>query len=238
MLNSQDDIDDAVGSFHGACLLGTLLTQTANGGELTWHIEPVPPGSGPAAASISTFGGPNDEPCVMWGAGTPGTQQIYVVYHQGLPDTQTFYYYDDPDLELIKEWNTIEETRIVGADGDIGETDDTLMTNNGDFADWTQRDCSSIPEVPNDGNPLTSDIGFCDNANLDGLTVQQEGTFVVNSAGGTTFIRADGRGFIDYTMGHHADAGGTYEGPVDGAAQTYSVSGDCGSVRLEDPSDG
>ncbi|MEO8458038.1 MAG: hypothetical protein ABI559_09515, partial [Chloroflexota bacterium] len=53
-----------------------------------------------------------------------------------------------------------------------------------------------------------------------------------------TFVRADGRGFIDYTMGHHADAGGAYTGPVDGAQQTYSVSGPCGSVRLEDPTTG
>jgi hypothetical protein len=235
VLNSQDDIDDAIGSFHGACLLGTLLTFTANNGDLTWHIEPVPPGSGPAPASVSTFGGQFDEPCVMWGAGTTGTQQIYVVYHEGEADETTFFFDTTPNLPLIKEWNTIDSTSIIGADGDVGATDDTLFSNTGDFADWIDRDCSINPAAPGGGDP--PDLGFCDNANLDGLTMQQSGSIIVN-ASNPTRIRADGRGFIDYTMGHHADAGGTYEGPVDGAAQTYSVSGDCGSVRLEDPSTG
>ena len=67
--------------------------------------------------------------------------------------------------------------------------------------------------------------GDCALSNLDGLTMQVESSFFLNRNSGT-FINADGRTFIDYTMGHHSDAGGAYEGPVDGAQQTYAMSGD------------
>ena len=244
VLSGQDDIDDALGSFHGACILGSLLTFAANNGDITWHIDAVP-GPGPVAAGVSTFAGPNGEPCVMWSAGTPGTQQIYAVYHQGLPDQFTFWWDTNPNLPLIKEWNTIDSTRIVSVptpDGDLGETRPTALDkikgNTGGAADWVNRDCSTVPLVPNVPLVTASGVGGdCVLANLDGLTLPIEASMILNpNTGG--FIKAAGRVFIDYTMGHHADAGGAYTGPVDGAQQTYTVSGDCGSVRLENPTTG
>jgi hypothetical protein len=230
VLSGQDDVDDAQGSFHGACILGSLLTDAANHSDITWHIDAVP-GPGPVAAGVSTFAGPNGEPCVMWSAATPGTQQIYAVYHQGLADQVTFWWDTNPNLPLIKEWNTIDSTRIVTTTGDLGDSPaDRIIGNTDGAADWSQRDCSMVPLVPSDG-------GDCALANLDGLTLPIEASMLTGGNSGS-FIRAAGRTFIDYTMGQHSDAGGAYTGPVDGARQTYAVSGDCGSVRLEDPTDG
>ena len=230
VLPGQDDIDDAQGSFHGACIIGSLLTFAANNGAITWHIDGVP-GPGPVAAGVSTFAGPNGEPCVMWSVGTPGTQQITAVYHEGLPDQVRFWWKANPNLPLIKEWNTIDSTRIVSTTGNLGDDPaDVIAGNTGGADNWTARDCSTLPLVPANG-------GDCVSANLDSLTLPVEGSFILNSNTGS-FIKADGSTFIDYTMGHHSDAGGAYTGPVDGAQQTYTISGDCGSIRIEDPATG
>lgn len=34
----QDDVDDAIGSFHGACIEGSTLTFAANNAEITWTM--------------------------------------------------------------------------------------------------------------------------------------------------------------------------------------------------------
>ena len=246
LLKNQDDVDDAQGSFHGACIEGSGLTFAANNTQITWSITPV--AGGPLPASVTPFSGPTGEPCVAWGAGSTGTQQITATWTSGTT-TVTFYFngsceagiclqhpstdrveIDNP-LPLIKEWNTIDSTRIVTTTGNLGDLpSDRIAGNTGGAANWVQRNCSTIPLVPAGG-------GDCVLANLDGLTLPVEGSFILNSNNGS-FIKADGRTFIDYTMGHHADAGGAYTGPVDGASQTYTVSGDCGSVRIEDPHDG
>jgi hypothetical protein len=252
VLPGQEDNDDAIGSFHGACIIGSLLTQAVNGVDITWHIDAVPPGVGPVAASVSTFAGPNGEPCVMWGAATTGTQQITAIYHEGLADQFKFWWDTNPNLPLIKEWNTIDSTRIVSTTGDLGfDPAGVIAGNTGGAADWVNRDCSTVPLVPATPAPGGGD---CILANLDSLTMPVEASFILNPNSGS-FIKAAGHTFIDYTMGHHADAGGAYTGPVDGASQTYcngtlsalsstgtytcsATGSDCGSIRLEDPTDG
>ncbi|MEX2390972.1 MAG: hypothetical protein WD904_05185 [Dehalococcoidia bacterium] len=246
ILLGQDDLDDATGSFHQACIINGSLTHAGNSTQITWDIVPQSGSPLPNPVSVTELAGPLGEPCVRWSTGFTGTQSITAVYDNGVGPAVTFYWdgycveagdctaVDDDDdatgtepdedpvpLPLVKEWNDIDETRIVAASGIVG---DTLFDNSGDLGDWADRDCSLIPVDP----------GFCADANLDGLTLQQEATFT--SPG--TLILAPERSFIDYTFGSHSDAGGIYDGPVDGAEQTYTISGDCGSVRLEDPQNG
>ena len=241
----QDDVDDAIGSFHAACIEGSDLTFAANGADITWSIIPVAGGPTPNPPGGQGFAGPNNgEPCTKWGAGTTGTQNITATYAPGAPSPSINYYWNeycvsgdgcfdssndsttDGPLPLIKEWNTIDFTKIIGVSGDVG---DNLNDNSGELAAWSSRDC------------VDSD-GFCGRANLDGTTRDISGVLFPFAgkdcppfSGGC--ISANGASFIDYTMGSHSDAGGAYSGPVDGAQQTYRVEGDCGSVRLEEPTE-
>ena len=168
----------------------------------------------------------------MWSVGTTGTQQITGGLTTRVCRDQVEFWWDtNPNLPLIKEWNTIDSTRIVTTTGNLGDNPaDEIAGNTGGAATWTARDCSTLPPTPTNG-------GDCVKANLDTPTMPVEGSFILNSNNGS-FIKADGRTFIDYTMGHHADAGGAYTGPVDGAQQTYTISGDCGSIRMENPTTG
>lgn len=236
----QTDIDDAIGSFHGACIIGSGLTYAANGAQITWSITPV--AGGPAPASVQGFAAEGGgEPCVMWGAGSTGTQQITATYAPGgLSPSVNFYWnmfcvagggcFDSEGaattagpLPLIKEWNTIDFTKIISSTGNVG---DTLPANTLGLADWVARDC-------------IDSVGLCGQANLDGTTKNIAGVLMPNGN-----VSATGATFIDYTMGSHDDAGGAYDGPVDGAQQTYTLvdpvgSDDgCGSVRLENPTTG
>jgi hypothetical protein len=227
----QDDIDDATGSFHAACLEGSSLTFAANNAQITWTITAV--NGGPVAQSQTSFAGPGPngvDPCVMWAAGGTGTQNITATYSNGL-FSETFYWNGNCSAgvctlnpaaggpqPLIKEWNTINFTKIIGATGNVG---DTLTDNTLELGNWVARDC-------------VDSVGFCGRANLNGTTKDISGVLMPN---GTT-VSANGASFIDYTMGSHNDAGGAYDGPVDGAQQTYTISGDCGSVRLENPTQG
>lgn len=238
LLIEMDDPDDAIGSFHQACIVNVLdpaspgLTN-ADAPDITWDIEPII-GASPVAASVTEVAGPNGEACVRWGSAYTGAQQITATWDNGVAPAVTFYWdsycvegdtcYDADDgsttdvvpLELVKEWNTIDYTKIVAADGDVG---DTLDDNTGQL----------------DLNPSTQrDATLHQNANVDGTTVDVEGVLIIGPAG-FGHVDADGTSFVEYVFGAHNDAGGFYSGPVDGVEQTFSVSGDCGSVRLEDP---
>jgi hypothetical protein len=97
--------------------------------------------------------------------------------------------------------------------------------NTSQLAAWTARD----------GNDCTAAASFCSGADVNGLTRTQ---------GGTTFIAPPGQGkllvsglsFIEYALGSHVN----YNGPVDGAVQTFSIGSDssCGTVRVEHPTTG
>lgn len=225
IISPQDDPDDATGSFHEACIIGSVLT-SADNPFITWNILPGPGSSatvnpGPNGQKVA---GPNDEPCVRWSSGGTGSQTITATYDNGVAAAIDLYYDPSVPLPLVKQWNTIDETKIVAVTGVVGDTlaENTLGLG-GTTTDWANRDCTTA--------------GYCDDPNLDGLTMQQEAAYILNTPLGI-LVSAAPRSFIDYTMGSHSDAGGTYNGPVDGAEQTYTISGDCGSVRLEDPASG
>ena len=229
----QSDVDDATGSFHAACIEGSTLTFLLNNSQITWTISPV--NGGPVAQSQTSFAGPTGEPCVMWSAGGVGTQNITAAFSNGL-FSETFFWNGNcsggvctltpgtgAQQPLIKEWNTIDSTKIISATGNVG---DTLAANTLELANWVSRDCSFTPAI--------DPGGFCARANLNGTTKDISGVLMPNGQN----VSANGASFIDYTMGSHNDAGGAYDGPVDGAQQTYTISGDCGSVRLENPTQG
>ena len=219
ILGTQDDNDDAIGSYHQACIVDSPLT-SADNADITWTINNGP-GSSATIASIAKVAGPNDEPCVRWGSAGTGSQTIQASWDNGTADPVNFFFDSDDEppgqAPLIKEWNDIDNTSIVFTDGNVG---DTLADNSGSLANWSGRDTS-----------------FHQNANQDGTEVDVECTLIQGPVGFGS-IDCSGESFIDYTFGDHADAGGAYDGPIDGAEQTYSVSGDCGSVRLEDPTTG
>lgn len=246
LLAAQDDVDDAQGSFHGACIEGAGLTLAANGAQITWSITPV--AGGPAPQSIVPYAGPiSGEPCVMWSVGSTGTQDITATWTSG--GTSVVFFFNGSctggtcmsapgtpapitnPVPLIKEWNTIDSTSITNAGAgstasttgnDVG---DTLKTNTGRLADWMTRDCENLTTPP------------CNAVNLSGQTIDQSGVLITGPIH-FGMVDAAGASFIDYTFGSHNDAGGAYNGPVDGASQTYTLSGTCGSVRLENPATG
>jgi hypothetical protein len=226
ILDVQHDEDDATGSFHQACLINSDLTHADDGQFITWTIDPGPGSNATVnpAPNGQKIGGPLDIPCVRWSSGGVGSQTI-VASHNPVGGPATNYYFDnDVPLPLVKEWNTIDSTRIVAVTGYVG---DDLTQNKGELAAWEERDCSYVPV----------DSGLCEDPDLDGLTLAQEASFIIQSPSGI-LISAPPRSFIDYTIGSHSDIGGIYDGPVDGAEQTYTISGDCGSVRLENPQNG
>ena len=164
---------------------------------------------------------------MRWSSAGVGSQTIVVSYDapEGADNPAANDYFDNNvPLPLVTEWNTIDYTRIVAVTGYVG---DDLTQNTGELAAWEERDCSYVPV----------DSGLCEDPDLDGLTLAQEASLIIQSPSGI-LISAPPRSFIDYTIGSHSDIGGIYDGPVDGAEQTYTISGDCGSVRLEDPQNG
>lgn len=228
-LAAQDDPDDATGSLHKVCIRpleksapqpGIDLTHSQDAADITWIITPTPGSSatvspGPGAGNAGPTGGtkvagPNDEPCVQWRSGGTGGQEIWAIWDNGVADPVLIRANIPPTAPLIKQWNDLDETKIVAVSGNVG---DTLAANTDGLADWSKRDAT-----------------FWTQADLDGTTIQVGGSLFDP----TGKLFASGRSFLDYTLGDHAN----YSGPVDGALQTYSVSGTCGSVRLEDPTNG
>jgi len=235
-LTVQDDPDDATGSLHTACLISASLG-AADQANITWSITPTSgslatvspaPSGTKVILNLDGDGALNDDSqanCVQWRSGGVGGQNITATY----TPTGEVIGWDSAsgngvgDPPLIKEWNDIDVTSIVQATGDVG---DTLEGNTEDLASWldlaTGGTCVRDEEA---AAALGED--FCgDRANVDGLTLTVSGTQFSNGN-----ILASGRSFIDYVFGDHAD----FAGAVDGVEQTYTVSGDCGSVRLEDP---
>ena len=224
LLSAQHDGDDATGSFHEACIIGSTLTHSANAGIITWNITTVAGTPTVSPTPPTEFGGPNDEPCVRWGSNSTGTQQITAsVDADGAgPNPEIVLYWDnETNAPLIKEWNDLDATLIINVTGNVG---DTLAANTLELDDWAARDCTLA--------------GFCARADWDGSTLTKTGVVILGPVS-KGLIDAAGASFIDYTMGSHSSGpSDEYAGPIDGAAQEYSVTGVCGSVRLEDPTTG
>ncbi len=253
ILTPRDDPDDATGSFHQACIINGSLTHANDSGFITWSIVAVAGSPLPTAVSITEVAGPHDaaaaEPCVRWGSGYAGTQNITAVYDNGTGPAITYYWdgycveggdctaVEDADthgvtepvddvvvpLALVKEWNDLDNTLLINVTGNVG---DTLAANTLELDDWAARDCTLA--------------GFCARTDRDGTTIAKTGVVIAGPVK-TGYIDAAGVSFIDYTMGSHSSGpSDAYDGPVDGAAQTYTLdaASDCGSVRLEDPTTG
>ena len=185
-------------------------------------------------------GNANLEPCVQWRSSGTGGQDITatyvptgeVIYSNGIDNgtgqcpgaPQTL----QPCAPLIKQWNTIDSTKLVLASGDVGDPfGDATTGNTVELNNWTS---APAGECVRDDNFATTDVNCVDRANHDGETIDVSGVLI---QGPVNFGHVDAAGisFIDYTLGSHPN----YSGPVDGVQQTYTVSGDCGSVRLENP---
>lgn len=241
-----DDDDDATGSAHTVCILSGALT-SADNANISWSVTPTAAHQDPVDVNTNKFGldvsgNANLEPCASWRVGDVGVEQAVTaiwlptgetIYSNGVrssvadstfglcpndtsttPDT-----YGDCE-PLIKQWNSIVSTTIVQATGAVG---DTLADNNLQLDDWTARD----------GNDCVAPGSFCAGLNQDGATLTQEGT-VFQEGAGQDMLRISGRSFVDYTLGSHDN----YNGPVDGAVQTFTATGECGTVQVENPSTG
>ncbi|MBI2913717.1 MAG: DUF11 domain-containing protein, partial [Chloroflexi bacterium] len=225
-LTIQDDSDDATRSTHTACLVSADLG-AADNSDIAWTITPAAPHqdiTGFPVLNVQGDGTANDDAqanCMQWRVDEPVEQLITATY---VPTGDKFYWDNATNAPLIKQWNSPTNTQLVGnaagtgpAAGNVG---DTLVASNqsGDLADWPNRECSALPV----------DAGFCTRPDMSGKTLDVTGVLIPS-----TFdkITAAGQSFIDYANGSHPN----YSGPIDGMQQTYTVTGDCGSVRLEDP---
>lgn len=235
-----DDPDQAIGGPHYACIFDSGLTFAANGGDITWTINGPPAAAGVDVLSYQDIVGGQapDFPCVRWSSAGIGDQDITatydpdgpggvageVIYSNGVNDF-------GGDQPLVKQWNTIDETWLIKATGwldyDNNNTDELDCWGPGinpadKYMSLTAANC----DVANRDNR------FGGRANVDGAEYTINGTLFQDGdiyVGDKQFPS-----FIDYVLGQH-DA---YQGPIDGAEQTYTISGECGSLALEDPTDG
>jgi hypothetical protein len=254
----QDDPDDATGSLHTVCLLSGALGAGDNA-NITWDIQPTAGSDANAVFEVgdgevildvntgllgdadNTEHDDDEANCVQWRSGGVGGQTILATY---VPTGEVVGWDNDSDDDsgsgvgdppLIKQWNDIDETKIVQVDGtlgdatcDVGGTDTCgdISANTGELDNWSQRNCDDDDSDPANGEGDNALDGYCGRANWDTATIEVSGTEFSND-----FIFAGSVEFIDYTFGDHDN----YNGPIDGVEQNYSVSGSCGSVRLEDP---
>ncbi|GAF99366.1 unnamed protein product, partial [marine sediment metagenome] len=206
ILDPQDDPDDATGSYHRACITDTELTYAANSTQIAWTITATP-GSSADVHNPTKVAGPNGEPCYQWRSSGVGGQTITALWTQ--PNTtptftKTFYWDEDNLLPLIKQWNTMEDTSIVGVTGNVGDalldpdgagaqTGNTLELDNWTTPAGTDRDCSTSP----------ADTGFCTRTNLDGTTRTVAGVLIPSIPGDAWAgkLAASGQSFIDYVFG-------------------------------------
>jgi hypothetical protein len=256
-LDERKDNDDLTGSWHRVCLV-TAALGAADQALLDWRIENTtanpqfnqateePTDDGVQfIADVNGEGTIYDDDeanCVQWFSTQPGSQRIDVEY---TPTAERFGWDDPATVEnegieqpapqpLIKEWNDLDETHIAGITGDVGsENNDPdggdMTQNTGGAADWASRDCVILDPVN------ASPTGYCNSLNRDGDTITIEGSEFSNGN-----IFAGGATFLEYAMGDHLGDTGLvdYRGPVDGAVQTFTFTGDCGSARVEDPETG
>lgn len=247
------DNDDATGSLHTVCLISASLGANDQG-DIVWSIVPTP-GS---QATVSPAGGTKvildisdltyDDPaanCVQWRSAGEGGQTITASH---AISGQVFYaavLLGQPvgNTPLVKEWNSLDYTTIVSVTGNVGSP--TLFTNTQDLASWTSLALGGtcIRDTFVDGK-VTQWVsgtpgGDCvTKPNVDTTTFTQGGSTIVSGGNAGLVVAAGARSFIDYTIGAHfgiVDAlNPEYNGPIDGAEQTYTFVG-CGSARVENP---
>jgi hypothetical protein len=167
------------------------------------------------------------EPCVSWRVGDVGVEQLITAQY-------------DPTGEDIFS-NGIRITD--GPQG--GDCMNVDGENGGDefgpcqvlIKEWNSIDSTVLVQNTGsrDGNDCVAPSGdnaTCANANLDGETITVEG--ISNLDGFVDPSVSDTVELVDYVLGGHSP---NYDGPIDGAEQELTVTGDCGTVTTEDPLD-
>jgi uncharacterized repeat protein (TIGR01451 family) len=234
-----DDIDDATGSLHTVCLLSPdygLNDQQ----DIIWSILPAagsqatvtPPGGTKVILNIQdALQSDSQANCVQWRSGGVGGQVITASH---AITGQVFYASNTVATPLIKEWNDIDETKIVKVVGNIGTT---LFQNTQDLASW--KSLAAGGTCIRDADTWAPAATFClSRPNVDGTTLSIAGASIVVGPNAGNLL-AGNASFIDYTRGDHQGVTAEdYDGPIDGAKQTYTISGTCGSARVENPVDG
>lgn len=209
---------------------GTNTWELRDTVDVSWDVTTT---AGAATVSnlteeVKTFAITDDEdvtgfievPCVRWASAQPGEQSIIanVTVGEGQEVEEFTVMWDgiDGDQPLVKEWNTIDSTKIVSAEGDVGFT---LADNTDELDNWTS---APSGECVRDGQASQVQLGqrqACSaRPNMDGQSVQ--------SVAGATFI--------EYVFGSHDG----YDAEIDGVEQTFTISGQCGIAFVEDPQDG
>ena len=247
-LDQVEDDDDAIGSLHTVCIVNTPLTHTVDAGFIEWVIEDaeldptVDAGVEISSNDLAVDPGPDaDYPCFQWASGGVGDQTVTAIYDPdgddvGLAGVPIRFDGANGTQPLIKEWNSIDTTRIVAVSGLVGNGDssNTIDDNTGELAQWDTggtalaTDCER--DINSDGNAAGPNPFWCGaRANVDGTVVTVAGGLTVDG-----FVAAASRSFIEYTLGSHTTH---FNGPIDGAQTVFTFSG-CGEVLIEDPETG
>ena len=232
------DPDDARGSLHRACLnvwwLDTpfgdpdeLAFEFEDSANIRWNINAT--AGSPTVNNKQAIPGRDNEPCIQWASAEGGDQAVSATW---IPSDETIFWDNVAGSQpLIKEWNTIDSTKLVAASGVVGTN---LTANTGELDNWIAAPATATPTAPRecvrDDGASATDVNCVDRTDANGSTVPVAGALMTaGTYQGYVFTTAT-RSFIDYTLGSHSN----YTGPIDGASQTYTVRGTCGSVRVEE----
>lgn len=248
------DNDNATGSLHTVCLVSLALgaNDQAN---IVWNIQPTPGSQAnvnPAPAgtkSILALDSPDLDPntagvqadseanCVSWRSSGEGGQTVTA---QHTVTGQIFYAAGGAagaNQPLIVEWNSLDSTKIVRAEGVVGAA--TLFGNTRDLASWSNLATGGTCVRDNDLRTTDVDCLARDNvdANVTNTSFTSPGSTISTGPSAGLILAAPALSFIDYVLGAHDGVilQPEYSGPIDGARQTYTISGLCGSARIEDP---
>jgi len=243
------DADDATGSLHTVCLVSPDLG-TNDQANIVWNITATPGSQAtvsPAPAGtkvILSLDSPivdTQANCVQWRSAGEGGQTITA---SNTVTGQTFYAFGTTSTPAVKEWNSLDSTKIVSVLGNVGAAN--LFGNTQDLASWSA--LATGGTCVRDNDLVTTDVNCLDRANEDDLLGGTEtligGSIAVTGSAAGFVIATPAASFIDYTLGEHFGVVNPslpeYTGPIDGAEQTYTLNpagsgGTCGSARIENP---
>jgi hypothetical protein len=246
-----EDDDEAIGSLHTVCIVETDLTFTADAGFIEWVVEDTE--LNPSVSSFQEISGDAlpvpitdiqpDAPCFQWASAAVGDQEVTAIYDpdgDDIGEEGVEIRFDGPagDQPLIKEWNSIDVTRIVAVTGTL--TPGTYTVDGTVGVDGIADNTGELDQWDTGGGALATDCERERTAGATawcGLRANQDGT-TRSVPGFLTFegtVSAPSQAFIEYAFGSHTSH---FNGPVDGVEQTFTVFGDCGSAYVEDPETG
>ncbi|HJP40173.1 MAG TPA: hypothetical protein QGF35_00490, partial [Dehalococcoidia bacterium] len=239
ILSVFHDPDDARGSLHRVCITGGDLVSGDNA-SITYSVH-LTAGSASENNGAKIAGpGSTPEPCYEWASANVGSQTINATY-----GAETIYFDGVPlttppgDQPLVKEWNVIDSTKLVAVTGilgpGLGTTPTTIAANTGELDNWIAAPATATPTAPRecvrDDGASATDVNCVDRADVNGSTIEVSGLLMTTGTRAGYIYTKTVKSFIDYTLGSHSN----YTGPIDGASQTYTAIGTCGTVRVENP---